>query len=91
MSTTENLSAYGIDWSNVDLLDGYNRDLRIIEPLSFAVLLLEINCNLRDITPEAVMEQFETDLQARVKEAREAMRDNLQNIVNYARKEREDS
>jgi hypothetical protein len=87
--TTKKIGMFGIDWSDVDLTDGYNRDQKIIDPLTFANLLLEVNCNLRDITPEAVMEQFETDLRARVKEARETMRDNLQNIVNYARKERE--
>ena len=89
MSTTEKIGMFGIDWSNVDLTDGYNRDQKIIDPLTFADLLLEVNCNLRDITPEAVMEQFETDLLARVEESREIMRDNLQNIVNHARKERE--
>ena len=89
-TTTENIGMYGIDWSNVDLSDGYNRDRNIIEPLSFADLLLEINCNLRDITPETVIQQFETDLKSRIEEAREIMRDNLQNVVDYAKAYRED-
>lgn len=83
-----NLNPYGVDWSNVDLSDGYNRDLKIIEPLTFAVLLLEVNCNLPEITPEAVLHQFETDLQGRIEEARQIIRDNIGNVVRYARRER---
>lgn len=80
----------GINWDNIDLTDGWERDLNLIDPLSFSTLLLEINCNLPEIDAASVTAQFETDLQSRITEAREIFRANLSNIVNHARKEREE-
>lgn len=82
------IGSYGIDWNNVDLTDSFNSSRNLIEGLAFDALLLEISCNLRDITPATVAAQFETDLQSRVSEAREIFAANLANIVEHARKER---
>ena len=82
------VGSYGIDWNNVDLKDAFNSSRNLIENLTFDVLLLEINCNLREINAETVRAQFEMDLQSRVTEAREIFAKNLANIVSHARKER---
>jgi len=80
---------YGIDWKNVNLKDGYERTRNILEPYSFDTLLLEINCNLNEVDAETVRKQFETELQNKVREAREIFANNLQNIVNEAKEYRE--
>lgn len=82
------VGAYGIDWNNVDLDSPSETSHNLIEGLSFDALLLEINCNLREINAETVTAQFETDLQSRISEARDIFRSNLANIVRHAKKER---
>ncbi len=79
-----------MNWNNINLTDGYERDQNIIDPLSFDALLLEIGCNLREINAQTVKEQFETDLQSRIQSAREVFGLNLKNIVEQAQKEREE-
>lgn len=88
---TKNPSAvgsYGLDWKNVDLTDGYESSRNLIENLTFDALLLEIHCNLREINPQTVAAQFETDLESRIEEAREIFSANLAKLVRHARKER---
>lgn len=80
----------GINWKNVNLSDGYEREQNILDPYSFDVLLLEISCNLREITEETVKAEFEKQLQSKIESAREVFNDNLTNIVKKAREERED-
>ena len=82
------VGAYGIDWNNVDLADSFESSRNLIENLTFAVLLIEINCNLREINAETVRAQFEEDLRGRIDEAREIFAANLANIVAHAQKER---
>lgn len=76
------------DWSNINFKDEGNHELQLIDGLSFRALFLEINCNIPDINAETVRAQFELDLQNRITEARGIFRDNLQNIVRHAQKER---
>jgi hypothetical protein len=75
---------YYTDYSNIDLNSGYQKDLNIIDPLSFADLLLEINCNIPDINERTVRRQFEQDLQRTIDSAREVFESNLSNIVSHA-------
>jgi len=84
----EEKSNYGIDWSNVNLKDGYERNQTILDGYTFDTLLTEINCNIpsNKIDEKTVREQFETSLRDKVREARELFSDNLQNIVNEATK-----
>lgn len=77
-----------MDWKNVNLKIGYERDQNIIDPLSFDTLLLEINCNCREITKEAIKKQFEEDLQSRIRSAREVFNNNLENILKEAQEYR---
>ena len=77
-----------MDWTNVNLNDKYERDQNIIDPLSFETLLLEISCNVREITKENIVKQFEEDLQSRIQSAREVLHANLDNLFNEAEKDR---
>jgi len=86
INSTEN---YGINRENVDLSDSYNRNQNIIDPLSFKTLLFEIHSNIKEVTPEAIRAQFEADLQNRITSAREVFENNLNNIIEYAKNERE--
>ena len=76
-----------MDWNNVDL-NSHEIDSYLIDPLTFEVLLLEINCNIPEITPATVTTQFEEDLQSRIEEARSVFKSNLKNIVKKAKKDR---
>ena len=78
-----------IDWNNIDLTDGYEQNLNLIDSLTFEELLTAINCNLPDITAETVQAQFETILRKTVREARGVFAANLGNIVAHAIKERQ--
>ena len=78
-----------MNWDNLDLTeDSHERDANLIDGLTFDTLLLEINCNIKEINPEAVMNQFYDDLNSRVEEAKSVFVDNLTNIVKQAKKER---
>lgn len=76
-----------MNWQSVNLDDNYERDQNIIDPLSFDTLLLEINCNCKDINEATVRQQFETDLKSRIASAREVFEMNLKNIVRQAKQE----
>lgn len=79
-----------MNWNNVDLsLGGYQRYMKLIDPLSFDLLLLEVSCNIREINRETVTEQFETDLEQRIRDAKEIFAANLDSIVAQAKEERE--
>lgn len=73
-----------MNWQNVNLKDNYERDQNILDPYSFDTLLLEISCNLPEITEETIRKQFETSLKSKIDSAREIFNDNLQNILNEA-------
>lgn len=77
-----------MDWTNVDLEDGYERDQNILDPYNFDTLLLEITCNVRDINPETVRAQFETTLKSKIDSAMEVFANNFENIIKQASKER---
>lgn len=74
-----------MDWNNIDLDSNYERDQNIIDPLNFDTLLLEVGCNIKDITKEAITKQFEDDLQNRITSAREVFALNLENIQKEAK------
>lgn len=79
-----------IDWSNVDLTDSYQRDQNILDPYDFDTLLLEISCNLRkeELTREGIGAHFNEVLCEKVRVAKEVFKDNLDNIIKEAIKER---
>lgn len=75
-----------MDWNNVNLSDGYERDQSIVDALSFDTPLLEVHCNIKDseINVATVTAQFEEDLQNRITSAREIFEKNVKNIVKEA-------
>ena len=77
-----------MNWNNVDLNNGYEREQNILDPLSFDILLLEVSCNVKDINVNTVRDQFETSLQAKIQSAREIFIFNLSNITKKAQQER---
>jgi hypothetical protein len=78
------------DWVNVDLNSICDRQLHLIEPLTFDILLLEIVCNLPVINEETVTAQFEEDLRTTINDARFVFNANLANITKYAQEQRDD-
>lgn len=77
-----------MDWKNINLSSGFERDQPIIDSLSFHTLLLKVNCNLRELNEETILKQFEEDLQNRIVSAREVMKNNLENLLKEAIRER---
>lgn len=78
-----------MNWNNIDLTSGYERDQNILDGYSFDTLLLEVSCNVKDINAQSVHEQFEKSLKNNIDSAREVFAANLKNIVLQAKKERE--
>ena len=78
-----------MNWNNLDLTDdSHERDANLFDALSFEGLLLEINCNIKDINHKTVTEQFNEDLSWLIINAKEVFEANLDNIVKQAKKER---
>lgn len=77
-----------MNWNNVDLTNGYERDQNILDSYSFDTLLLEISCNVVSIDENSVRKQFEDSLNSNINSAREVFEANLKNIVLQAKKER---
>jgi len=44
-----------MDWKNIDLTSGYERDQNFLDGYDFETLLLEIHCNMKEITKEAIL------------------------------------
>lgn len=76
-----------MDWNNVDL-NSHEREANILDPYSFDTLLLEVNCNLREINHETVKAQFMESLNSKIQSAKEVFAANLDNIVKEAQTER---
>jgi len=83
-----NQSAYGTNWNNIDLNSAYERSLNILNAYSFEDLLLEINCNLRDINEATVTKQFNESVESKINCMKEVFEANLKNIVKEAQKTR---
>lgn len=77
-----------MDWKNVNLDSDYERTRNILDPYSFDILLLEVQCNLPVINKETVKAQFESGLLNKIESAREVFKNNLDNIVRKANEER---
>ena len=78
-----------MNWNNVNLNSDYERSQNILDGYSFDILLLEINCNIKNINKDTIKQQFEESLKMKIDSAREIFVANLDNIVKQAIKERE--
>ena len=77
-----------MDWNNINLQSNYERNQNILDPLSFETLLLEIQCNVKEINEESIKKQFEDDLKSKIQSAKEIFNSNLKNILEEAKRER---
>ena len=77
-----------MDYSNVDLKSS-EINANLINAYSFNTLLLEIECNCREISEESIKKQFEEHIKASIICAKEIFADNLQNILAHAKEYRE--
>ena len=77
-----------MNWKNVNLKSPYERSRNLLEPYTFDTLLLEISCNLREITTETVRAQALESITAKYEEALSILNDNLNNITSQAKAER---
>ena len=77
-----------MDWNNIDLGNGYERDQSILDSYSFDTLLLEVSCNVRIISEQTVRKQFEDSLRSKIESARDVFEANIKNIVLQAKNER---
>jgi len=84
-----NTQQYGINWDNINLNDGCERDLNMLDSYDFDTLLLEIDCNLPVINRETVTKQFNEVLESKIETAKSIFKSNLDNIVKHAIKDRE--
>ena len=80
----------GTNWQAINMESAYERNKFIIDPLCFDTLLLELHCNCPELDEAAVIKQFEEDLDSRIEEARLVLSDNLQGILNKAKKNRKE-
>lgn len=84
-------SITGINWANVNLESGYERDQNMLDPYNFDTLLLELNTNLpkEKLTRVNIDKHFNEVLADKVRVAKEIFYDNLNNIQKQALKEKE--
>lgn len=75
------------DWNNIDLRS-HEVDSALIDEYTFNTLLLEIKCNVKEITPETVRAQFNESLKASMHSAREVFESNFKNIVKEVQRQR---
>ena len=76
------------NWNNLNLDNGYERSLYLLEPIVIDTLLLEIDCNLDQINEDTITAQFEESLKQRIQESRDIFKKNLANFVKKAKKVR---
>lgn len=72
-----------MNWNNIDL-NSSEVESNILNAYSFKTLLLEVECNVREINEETIRQQFTESLNAHIFCAREIFNANLQNILNQA-------
>lgn len=76
-----------MNWNNIDL-NSHEVESNIVDSYSFATLLLEVECNCREITKDAIKHQFLDSLQANTNAAKAVFYANLDNILKESLKRR---
>lgn len=82
-----------MNWKKINLKSNYERNLNLLENYTFETFLLEIYTNIRteDLNALELKKHFEKEIQNKVTEAKEIFESNLINLLNYAKKEREEN
>lgn len=76
-----------MNWNNVDL-NSHEIRANILDSYDFETLLLEINCNVREINEYTIRKQFQETMEAKIHSAYEVFEANLENILAKALEER---
>ena len=76
-----------MNWNNVDL-NSSEVESNLLENYTFSTLLLEVNCNIREINKETVKAQAMESINAKYKESIEILNANLDNLTKFAQDER---
>lgn len=77
-----------MDWNNVNLESGYERDQNILDPMNFDYLLLLLQHNVRDINAESIEAEFLNDLEIKIQSAKDVFEANKAEILRKALEER---
>ena len=73
-----------MNWKNIDLKSPYESSQNILDNYDFDTLLLEISCNIKDISKESIKKHFESVLKLKIESAKTVFNDNLDNILKEA-------
>lgn len=76
-----------MNWNNVDL-NSHEVESNIVDSYSFKTLLLEVECNLREVDKKSIERQFLDSLNANIESAKAVFYTNLDNILNESLKRR---
>ncbi len=77
-----------MNWHNIDLTDGYEREQNLLDPYTSETLLLEVACNVREITKETIRKQAMESINSKYKVAIEILDANLDNYLKEALREK---
>jgi len=76
-----------MNWSNLNMQSEYERSRNILEPITFENLFLLANTNMKEINEETAVKEFNTLLDANIRECKEIFNENLKNFIKQAKKE----
>jgi len=76
-----------MNWNNIDL-NSHEVESNIVNAYSFSTLLLEVECNCREIGKKTIEKQFLESLNSNIESAKAVFYANLDNIYNESLKRR---
>lgn len=76
-----------MNWNNIDL-NSHEIESSIVDSYSFKTLLLEVECNVREIDKKSIEKQFLLSLNSNIESAKEVFYANLDNILEESLKRR---
>ena len=81
-----------MDWNNIDLNSTYERSQDFLDSYDFVTLLMELETSFKteDLTEEKVLKHAFEQINNKVREAKEILRDNIKQIVQVEQKERKE-
>lgn len=76
-----------MNWNNIDL-NSHEVESNIVDSYPFSTLLLEVECNCREIDKKSIERQFLESLNSSMQSAKEVFYANLDNIYKESLKRR---
>ena len=77
-----------MNWNKIDLNSPFESSQPILDAYDCNTLLLEVECNVRDINTDTVRKQAMVSIKAKYNTAIEILEANLENLTAHAQKER---